>query len=201
MRHLRFAATATCAVLCGLLSACTGGGPAPVAGPTTAPAVSPSTDPSSAPSVKTAPVSSLCEAFDLPAAQTVSASLQAAPRAAADQGTTTDACGYASADGSALLTLAPAMRPYDQELTLARTLAGDPAASGMRDVRVNEVSGIGQAAFSESGFVLQQHQNVAYVVWRSGSRVWVLTLAEVATTNNAGRLGAVAEQLVPRLPR
>ncbi|KJK50459.1 hypothetical protein UK23_10750 [Lentzea aerocolonigenes] len=205
MRHLRFAATATCAVLCGLLTACAGGSPAPVAGPAIAtvpaPAVSSSTEPSSPPSMKTAPTSSLCEALDLPAAQAVSASLRAVPRAAANQGTENDACGYAMADGSALLTLAPATRPYDQELALARTLVRDPASSGMRDVRVTEVAGIGQAAFSENGFVVQQQQNVAYVVWRSGSRSWVLTLSETAHTGNSDRLGAVAKQIDPRLPR
>lgn len=203
MRHLLSATAATCAVLCGLLTACAGGGPAPVAGPTTAPAptVSPSAEPSSAPSVKTAPTSSLCEALDLPAAQAVSTSLQAVPRVAADQGTTNDSCGYASADGSVLLTLAPAMRPYDEELALARTLVRDPASSGMRDVRVTEVADVGQGAFSENAFVLQQKQNVAYVVWRSGSHAWVLTLAETVRTGNSDRLGAVAKQINPRLPR
>lgn len=200
MRHLRFAATATCAVLCGLLTACAGGSPAPVAGSTTpAPAVSPSAEPS--PSVKIAPTSALCAALDLSAAQTVSASLQASPRVAANQGDTPDACSYASADGSALLTLAPAMRSYDEELALARTLVRDPASSGMRDVRVQEVAGIGQAAFSESGYVLQQQQNLAYVVWRSGSRAWVLTLADAAHAGDLGRLGSVAKQIGQRLPQ
>ena len=94
-----------------------------------------------------------------------------------------------------------ATRSYDEELALARTLVRDPASSGMRDVRLTEVAGIGQAAFSESGYVLQQQQNIAYVVWRSGSRAWVLTLAEAARTGNSSRLGSVAKQIDPRLPR
>lgn len=190
MRHLRVVAAATSIVLCGLITACAG---------SPAPAVSPSVAPE--PSMKTAPTSSLCAALDLSAAQTVSAALQASPRVAVDQADTADACNYASADGGALLTLAPAMRSYDEELALARTLARDPASSGMRDVRVQEAEGIGQAAFSESGYVLQQQQNLAYVVWRSGARAWVLTLAEVAHTNNSDRLGSVARQIAPRLPR
>lgn len=146
-------------------------------------------------------MSSLCAALDLPTAQTVSASLRAAPRVAANQGGTPDVCSYVSADGNALLTLTPAMRSYDEELALARTLVRDPASSGMRDVRVTEVAGIGQGAFSENGFVLQQQQYVAYVVWRSGSRAWVLTLSETVRTADSARLGAVAKQINPRLPQ
>lgn len=208
-RHLRFAVPAICAVLCGLLSSCTGGSAASAAGPTTtattttvpAPTVSPPTEPSAPPSMKTLPSSPLCAALDLAAAQSVSADLQLAQRVADSQGTAPDICNYVLADGSAVLSLAPATRSYDEELGIARNLVRDPASSGMRDVRVNEVAGIGQAAFSESGYLVQQRQNVAYVVWRSGSRAWVLTLAEVADTNHAGRLGSVAKQIDPRLPR
>jgi hypothetical protein len=207
-RLLRFAAPAICAVLCGLLSSCTGGSAASAAGPTTtttptvpAPTVSASTEPSTTPSMKTLPSSPLCAALDLAAARSVSADLQLAQRVADNKDTTPDVCNYALADGSALLSIAPATRSYDDELALARNLVRDPASSGMRDVRVKEVAGIGQAAFSENGYLLQQRQNIAYVVWRSGSRAWVLTLAEVADTNNADRLGALAEQISPRLPR
>lgn len=210
LRHLRFAAPASLVILCGLLSSCTGGNAASAAGPavttTTAttvprPTVSTSAEPSTTPSMKTLPSSPLCAALDLAAAQSVSADLRLAQRVADDKGTAPDVCNYALDDGSALLSLTPATRPYDQELALARTLAGDPASSGMRDVRVREVAGIGQAAFRESGYLLQQKQNITYVVWRSGSRAWVLTLAEVATTNLADRLGAVAKQIDPRLTR
>ncbi|WBO61574.1 hypothetical protein [Streptomyces camelliae] len=41
----------------------------------------------------------------------------------------------------------------------------------MRDAKISEAGGLGQAAFGETVQVLQPAQNVAYVVWRGGSGI------------------------------
>lgn len=75
-----------------------------------------------------------------------------------------DSCSYASGDGRTLLTLAPSIRSYAAEASASHSLVSDPASAGMRDVKVSEVTGLGQGAFSETTQVLQPQQNVAYVV-------------------------------------
>jgi hypothetical protein len=189
-------------VLCGVLASCTAGSeqpPTPTAAPTT---TAPSAPQESAlPSVKTGPASKLCEVLDLATAQSISANLRFSPLVAPDQGTPQDACTYAADDGTTVLSLAPVSRPYETELELARGLVRDPASAGMGSARVEPVRGLGQAAFSESVVVLEPRQNVTYVIWRSGSATWVLSLAEVDQTDFADRLVPVARQISPRLPR
>lgn len=189
------------AILAVLLTSCANESPATV--PTTAPTTTASRVPEEAgpPSVRTLPPSSLCLAFDLAAAQTVSANLRFTPQAGTDQGAAADACTYTNEDGTAVLSLAPATRPYDTELALAHDVERDPGSSGMTGVRVETVTGLGQAAFSETGVVVKPQQNITYVVWRSGSRAWVLSLAEVEKTDLTGRVAPLARQISPRLPQ
>ncbi|WP_158853112.1 hypothetical protein [Saccharothrix deserti] len=196
------------ALLCGILASCSGGSEVPAAASTTAapvaigPSVSEDTAP---PSVKTLQPSALCGALDLAAAQGVSADLRFSPQAApegSDDSTAAEACTYATDDGTAVLSLAPTTRPYDTALTLAHEVVQDPALAGMTDVRVEPVTGLGQAAFSQTGIVVEPLQNnITHVVWRTDSGSWVLTLAEIDQTDLAGRLVPLAQQISPRLPR
>ena len=127
---------------------------------------------------------------------------RSAPQADPDKGTAPDACRYASADGTALLTLTPGTRPYETELAAAHDLSRDPSSAGMRDVRVTRITGLGQAASSERGDPPQHRRHVTYVVWREGPRARVLTLAEVGDagkTQGAGRLVPLAKRIRPWL--
>ncbi|QNP75209.1 hypothetical protein IAG44_41265 [Streptomyces roseirectus] len=168
---------AAVAVLCGLLASCAGAAP------------------SAADRVTAPSASRLCDVLDAATARQVLTAPVPAPRAALDS------CSYASADRTSLLTLSSSSRSYDAEVTAARGLAGDPASAGMRVVRSAEVTGLGQAAFSETAEVFQPPQRVALVVWRASSRVWVLTLARPADgRDDAERLVRVARRLDARLP-
>jgi hypothetical protein len=69
----------------------------------------------------------------------------------------------------------------------------------MSNVKVRELSGLGQAAFLESAYAVQQ-QTITWLVWLSGSHTWVLSLAEVTPTDAPGRLLPVTQQLTPQLP-
>ncbi|MFF4800311.1 hypothetical protein ACFY1U_18200 [Streptomyces sp. NPDC001351] len=207
-RLLRTAAPAAVALLCAVLASCSSGSAFPAAagasptGAAATAAVSPG--PAVAPSVtsspKTLPPSHLCTVLDESAARQVLTAPKPAPRLAPGKGTAPDSCSYASGDGSALLTLNPSARSYDAEVSASHNLVRDPASAGMRDVKVTEVTGLGQGAFRETVQVLQPPQNVAYVVWRAGSRTWVLTLAETEGATDAARLVSLARQLTPRLP-
>lgn len=191
--------------LCGLLTSCTGDNASPatdsVQQPAASPTPAPSASASASASVKTLPKSRLCTALDLTAARKVRAELHPAPQVGPNKGTAPDGCTYATADGTALLTLTPTTRSYDAELAAAHSLVRDPSSAGMRDVHVTEVPGLGQAAFSERGYVVQQAQNIAYLVWRDGSRSWVLTLAETDGTKGTDQLVPLAREITPRLPR
>lgn len=202
-RLSRTALAAAGTVLCALLTSCSGGDTATTAAPQSpAPQVATASPaPTATPKVKTAPSSQLCAVLDLTAARTVRTDLRSSPRVAPNKGKATDACSYAAADGTALLTLNPGARSYDKERSAAHSLVGDPASAGMSGVRVDEVAGLGQAAFGESGHLVQQKQDIAYVVWRSNSRVWVLTLAEAGGVKGADRLVPLARRIAPRLPR
>ena len=195
------------AILCGVLASCSSGSglpadvsaaPAPVViGPSVAEETAP-------PSVRTLPPSALCGALDVSAAHSVSADLRFSPLVAADNSddtTVSEACSYATENGTTVLSLAATTRPYETELTQAHDLVRTPSAAGMTDVRVEPVTGLGQAAFRESGILLEPRQNVTHVVWRTDSGSWVLTLAEVDKTDLASRLVPVAQQIIPRLPR
>ncbi|KOV64375.1 hypothetical protein ADL01_27905 [Streptomyces sp. NRRL WC-3618] len=214
-RLSRAALPAATAVLCGLLASCSGSGsstsPAAVTSPTASPStatstagqvttVSPSAAPSAAASVRTLPPSRLCAVLDEAAARLVLTDPLPAPRVAPGKGTAPDSCSYASGDRTALLTLSPSTRSYDAERAASRSLVGDPASAGMRDVKVTEVTGLGQAAFSETTEVLQPPQSVDFVVWKAGSRVWVLTLAQPAgAKDGADGLVTLARRITPRL--
>ncbi|MGW2565413.1 hypothetical protein [Streptomyces sp. NPDC001537] len=204
----RTAAPAAVALLCAVLASCSSGSPSPAAvgaspiGAAATAAVSPG--PAGAPSVfsspKTLPPSHLCNVLDESAARKVVTAPKQAPRLAPGKGTAGDSCSYASGDGTALLTLNPSARSYDAEVSASRSLVRDPASAGMSDVQVTAVTGLGQSAFRETVVVLQPRQNVAYVVWRAGSRTWVLSLAETGGAKAADRLVPLARQLTPRLP-
>ncbi|GAA2504594.1 hypothetical protein [Streptomyces longisporus] len=201
----RTALPAAAALLCALLASCSSGSASAGASRTgAAQATTVSPGPAVAPSVtsspKTLPPSRLCAVLDRSAARRVLTAPKQAPRLAPGNGTALDSCSYASGDGSALLTLNPSGRSYDAEVAASHRLVRDPASAGMRDVKVTEVTGLGQGAFRETVQVLQPLQNVAYVVWRAGSRTWVLTLAETAGATDADRLVSLGRQITPRLP-
>ncbi|GAA3808863.1 hypothetical protein GCM10022403_048690 [Streptomyces coacervatus] len=204
----RTALPAAAALLCALLASCSSGSASPAAAeasPTgAAPRATVSPGPAVTPSVisspKTLPPSRLCAVLDRSAARQVLTDPKQAPRLAPGNGTAPDSCSYASGDGTALLTLNPSARSYDAEVSASHSLVRDPASAGMRDVKATEVTGLGQSAFRETVVVLQPRQNVAYVVWRAGSRTWVLTLAETGGAKGADRLVSLARQITPRLP-
>ncbi|MEW2116412.1 hypothetical protein AB0945_14705 [Streptomyces sp. NPDC005474] len=215
-RLSRAALPAATAVLCGLLASCSGGsassaniatvpsatasGAPSDAGRTTTTTTSPSDVPSAAASVKTLPPSRLCAVLDQTAARLVLTDPRQAPRVAPGKGTAPESCSYASGDRQTLLTLAPSTRSYDAERSASRSLVGDPASAGMRDVKVTEVTGLGQAAFSETTEVVQPPQGVDFVVWKAGSHVWVLTLAQPAgAKDGADGLVTLARRITPRL--
>ncbi|PIM73060.1 hypothetical protein CTU88_04405 [Streptomyces sp. JV178] len=163
-------------------------------------AISP--DPTGSPSVRTLPPSRLCTVLDRSAARQVLTGPRQAPRVAPAKGTAPESCSYTSGDGSAMLTLNPATRSYAAERSAAHSLVLDPEPAGMRGVQITAVDGLGQAAFRESAQVVNPAQNVTFVVWRSGSRTWVLTLAEPRgrTTPGADSLVELARRITPRLP-
>jgi hypothetical protein len=164
------------------------------------PTVTVSPDPAAISSPKTLPPSRLCTVLDRSAARQVLTDPKQAPRVAPGKGTAPDSCSYTSGNGMNLLTLNPSARSYDAEVSASHRLVRDPASAGMRDVKVTEVAGLGRGAFRETVVVLQPLQDVAYVVWRAGSRTWVLTLAETGGAKAADRLVSLARQLTPRLP-
>lgn len=204
----RTTAPAAAALLCALLASCSSGSASPAASgasPAGAAQVTtvspgPAVPPSVRSSPKTLPPSRLCAFLDRSAARQVLTDPKQAPRLAPGKGKAPDSCSYASGDGMNLLTLTPSARSYDAEVSASHRLVRDPASAGMRDVRVTKVAGLGQAAFRETVVVLQPRQNVAYVVWRAGSKTWVLTLAETGGAKAADRLVSLARQITPRLP-
>jgi hypothetical protein len=210
-RPPRTALPVAAAVLCALLGACSSGGASPTgsASPAGSPApsdaghvVAISPDPTGSPSVRTLPPSLLCTVLDRPAARQVLTGPRQAPRVAPEKGTAPESCSYTSGDGSAMLTLNPATRSYAAERSAAHSLVLDPEPAGMRGVQITAVDGLGQAAFRETAQVVNPAQNVTFVVWRSGSRTWVLTLAEARgrTTPGADSLVELARRITPGLP-
>lgn len=204
----RTALPAAAALLCALLASCSSGSASPAAAgaspsgaePMTTVSPGPAVTPSVTSSPKTLPPSRLCAVLDRSDARQVLTGPKQAPRVAPGNGTALDSCSYASGDGTALLTLNPSARSYEAEVSASHNLVRDPASAGMRDVKVTEVAGLGQGAFRETVQVLQPPQNVAYVVWRAGSRTWVITLADTDGATDADRLVSLARQLTPRLP-
>ncbi|MFF5359223.1 hypothetical protein ACFY4I_07395 [Streptomyces scabiei] len=218
-RLSRAALPAAAAVLCGLLASCTDSSASPAntvsasalspnavsasaspSGAGQAVSASPAAAPSAAASVKTLPASRLCAVLDRTAARLVLTDPIEVPRVAPGKGTAPDSCGYASGDRTTMLTLNPASRSYDAERAASHRLVDDPASAGMRDVKVAEVSGLGQAAFSETVEVLQPRQHVTFLVWRAGSRTWLLTLARFpGAKDGADQLVPLARRITPRL--
>ncbi|MFI9330951.1 hypothetical protein ACIGZJ_25820 [Kitasatospora sp. NPDC052868] len=64
-----------------------------------------------------------------------------------------------------------------------------------------EAAEVGRGASSESDQFLRQRRSIACLVWHSGSRIWVLTLAEASGTIDPGRLGPLTARIGPRLPQ
>ncbi|SHI17634.1 hypothetical protein [Streptomyces sp. 3214.6] len=206
----RTALPTAAAVLCGLLASCSTGSASPTAagasptgtGQVTTISPDPAVTPSVTSSPKTLPPSRLCTALDQSAARQVLTDPQQAPRVAPNKGTAPDSCSYTSGDQTAMLTLNPSARSYDAELSAAHSLVRDPASAGMRDVKVTELTGLGQGAFSETVQVVRPKQNVTYVVWRAASKTWVLTLADTDSSKAQGTDGLVevARRVTPQLP-
>jgi len=199
----RAALPAAAAVLCGLLASCSpsGGAASTAASAQRVTVVPPSASPAPSPSMKTAPTSRLCAVLDTAVARQVLTDPVLVPRVAPLKGTAPDACSYASGDRTSMLTLNPSSRSYAAEVSAAHSLAADPASAGMREVKSTRVTGLGEAAFVETTEVLQPPQTVTFVVWHSGSRVWVLTLARpLGPKNDADKLVPVARRLTAHLP-
>ncbi|MDG5804350.1 hypothetical protein P9869_17080 [Streptomyces ossamyceticus] len=210
-RPHRTALPVVAAVLCGLLVSCSSGSASPTGSASPAASPSPSTagqvvaippDPTGSPSVKTLPPSRLCAVLDRSAARQALTDPRQTPRVAPEEGTAPDSCSHTSGDGSAMLTLSLSTRSYAGERSAAHSLVLDPEPAGMRAVEVTTVDRLGQAAFRKTAQVVEPAQNVTFVVWRSGSRTWVLTLAEARgrTTPGADSLVGLARRIAPRLP-
>jgi hypothetical protein len=202
VRYLRPALPLAAVLLCGLLTSCSGGSGSPSPSPSPAArAAKASPKPTAKTAMRTTAPSQLCTVLDLATARKVLTGLRYSPEVSPNKGAAPDACSYATGDGKTLLSLSPTTRPYATELTMTHSLIRNPAASGMRDVQVQEISGLGQAAFKESAYAIQQRQTITWVVWRSGSKSWVLSLAQITATDSPSRLVPVAQQIAPRLPR
>ncbi|MFJ2112525.1 MULTISPECIES: hypothetical protein [unclassified Streptomyces] len=206
-RSLRAAAAGSIAVIVlGLLTACDSTAPAaqPTAEATTAPAAAPSPSPS--PSVKTLPPSELCTVLTTGVAEQLIADARPVARVSPDKGEAPDVCNYTAPDGTATLALTPATRAYDAELAAAHSLSADPASAGMRDVRVDPVSGLGTQGFRETAYQIQAGQHLTFVVWNTGTRSWVLTFATTADTPatpsaaSDDKVVRMAQSLTAKLP-
>ncbi|WBO65030.1 hypothetical protein [Streptomyces camelliae] len=184
VRRLSRSAAGSVAVLaCGLLTACGptthstasagGGSTAPVAG-TASPGA-----------VKTLPPSRLCTVLTEDVAKRVVTDARFTAQVGPDKGAAPDVCSYAGADGRSMLSLTPASRTYDAELSAAHGLRANPAPAGMSDVRIDPVSGLGRQAFRESAHQSQEQQQITFVVWNAGARTWVLTYATAAPGSTA----------------
>ncbi|GAA3827489.1 hypothetical protein GCM10022403_071000 [Streptomyces coacervatus] len=196
-RFSRVAAGSIAALAFGLLAACsTPTHSTPSADGGTAAAVAGT---GAAGSVKTAPPSQLCTALTAGAAKRLIADARLTARVGPDKGEAPDICGYTSADRTSTLSLTPASRAYDAELSAAHNLSAHPASAGMRDVRVDPVSGLGRRAFRETAYQIQARQHITFVVWNSGARTWVLTFATTADTRT--KPATVSDDKVVRVAR
>lgn len=176
-RLLRAAAGSLTVLACGLLAACDGTAhstPSAAAGTTAAP--------SPTPSMKTLPPSQLCTVLMVSIAERIVPDARLAARVSPNKGTAPDVCDYTSADGRSTLSLTPASRTYAAEVSAAHDLAAHPSSAAMSDVRVDTVSGLGRQAFRETAYQTQAKQRLTFVVWNTGTRDWVLTLATVTPT-------------------
>ncbi|MEV6478805.1 hypothetical protein [Streptomyces sp. NPDC051576] len=159
--------------------------------------------PSAAPvagAVRTAPPSHLCTALTPAAAERLITDARPTIQAAPDKGRAPDVCGYAAADGTATLSLTPASRAYDTELSAAHDLRAHPSSAGMREVRVDPVGDLGRHAFRETAYQIQARQHLTFVVWTTGARTWVLTLGTAASTEPHDEVAQVARSITAKLP-
>ena len=204
VRHLsRAAAGSIAALACALLTACSASTHAMPS------AVHDSTAPgagSTKVKVKTLPKSHLCTVLTTDIAERLLADPRFTAQVGPDKGGAPDVCNYASVDGKATLSLTPASRAYAAELSAAHALRADPASAGMRDVRVETVSSLGQRAFRETSYQTQARQRITFVVWNAGYRTWVLTHATMADTPTTAAAASddkvvqVARSITAKLP-
>jgi len=198
-RSLRAAAGSFTVIAFGLLTACTAtthSTPSAADG-TTAPV--PSTSPSA--SMKTLAPSRLCTtALTTGAAKRLIADPLLQTRLSPNKGEAPDGCSYVAADGKSTLALTPASRTYKAELSAAHALSADPDSAGMRDVRVDAVSGLGRQAFRETAYQTQAGQHITFVVWDAGTGTWVLTFATTADPVSDDKVVQVARSLTAKLP-
>ncbi|WP_327404577.1 hypothetical protein OG194_33895 [Streptomyces sp. NBC_01288] len=201
-RLFRAAAGSLTVLACGLLAACDSTAHAtPSAAATAAIAA-----PSPTPSVKTLPPSQLCTVLTAGVARRIVPDARLAARVSPNKGAAPDVCDYTSADGRSTLSLTPASRTYAAELSAAHNLAANPSSAGMRDVQVDAVSGLGRQAFRETAYQTQAKQQLTFVVWKAGSRNWVLTYATAANTPSApatvsdDKVTGAARSITAKLP-
>ncbi|MFK0282201.1 hypothetical protein ACIQVL_17265 [Streptomyces sp. NPDC090499] len=173
-RFSRAAAGSVAVIACAVLSAC---GATADSTPSAAGTAVPG-----AVKMKTLPASRLCTVLTKDVAERLVADARFTAQVGPDKGDALDVCDYAAADGKATVSLTPATRTYAGELSAAHALRTNPASAGMRDVRVETVSGLGRTAFRETAYQTQAGQQLTFVVWDSGARTWVLTFAATADT-------------------
>jgi len=196
-RFSRVAAGSIATLAFGLLTACgttTHSTPPATAGTHAAAAAD------AAGSVKTAPPSRLCAALTADAARRLVAGARLTTQVSPDKGDAPDVCSYADARGASMLSLTPASRAYDAELSAAHDLRTNPAPAGMRDVRIDPVSYLGRRAFRETAYQVKARQHITFVVWNSAARTWVLSFATTADTASTAPTG-VADDKVVRVAR
>ncbi|WP_416979604.1 hypothetical protein [Streptomyces sp. T028] len=200
-RFSRAAAGSIAAVAFGLLTAC---GTTTDAVPTPSPAGAAA--PAVADSVKTASPSRLCSVLTVGTAKQLVAEARPTARVSPGKGDTSDICRYASADGKSMLSLGPASRAYDAELSAAHHQMANPASDGMRDVRIDPVSGLGLHAFRKTAHQVKARRHITLVVWNAGARTWVLTFATAANTSTTpatvseDKVLQVARSITSKLP-
>lgn len=172
-RLFRAAAGSLTVLACGLLAACD----STAHSTPSAAATAATTAPSPTPSMKTLPPSQLCTVLTKGVAERIVTDARLAARVSPNKGTAPDVCDYTSADGRSTLSLTPASRGYAAELSAAHNLSANPSSAGMRDVQVDTVNALGHQAFRETAYQTQAKQQLTFVVWNTGTRNWVLTLA------------------------
>ena len=199
-RLFRAAAGSLTVLACGLLAACDS------TAHSTPSAAAAATAPSPTPSMRTLPPSQLCTVLTKGVAERLVPDARLAARVSPNKGTAPDVCDYTSAAGRSTLSLTPASRTYAAELSAAHNLAANPTSAGMRDVQVDTVNTLGHQAFRETAYQTQAKQQLTFVVWNTGTRNWVLTLATdspsetTPTTAPNDTVVQVARSITGKLP-
>ncbi|WP_405839332.1 hypothetical protein [Streptomyces sp. NBC_01518] len=199
-RLFRAAAGSLTVLACGLLAACDS------TAHSTQSAVAATSAPSPTPSMKTLPPSKLCTVLTKGVAERLITDPRLAARVSPNKGAAPDVCDYTSADGRSTLSLTPASRTYAAELSAAHNLAANPTSAGMRDVQVDTVDALSRQAFRETAYQTQAKQQLTFIVWNTGTRNWVLTLATdspsetTPTTAPNDTVVQVARSITGKLP-